>query len=99
MAVTTVQAEASQCLFEFLHMEVVSHICCSQKDSVKKVLGCLSLHWFQSGSKVTIQWVELNCNLHTGIRHVHKTCVHAIHTHIDILQHTHTHTHTWVSVG
>ena len=43
MAVTVVQAEASQCLFEFLHMEVVSHVCSSQKDSVKKVLGCLSL--------------------------------------------------------
>jgi len=26
MSMTTVQAEASQCLFEFLHMEIVSHI-------------------------------------------------------------------------
>ena len=43
MAVTAVQAEASQCLFEFLHMEVVSHICEEQKDSLKKVLGYLSL--------------------------------------------------------
>ena len=42
MAVTAVQAEASQCLFEFLHMEVVSHICEEGKDSLKKVLRCLS---------------------------------------------------------
>lgn len=41
MAVTTVQAEPSQCLFEFLHLEVVSHIREEQDDSGKKVLNRL----------------------------------------------------------
>lgn len=26
MSITTIQAEASQCLFEFLHMEIVSQL-------------------------------------------------------------------------
>lgn len=36
MAVTTVHAEASQCLFDFLHMEIVSLIQ-QQCNSEKKV--------------------------------------------------------------